>query len=196
VEIVIFAKLILQLRMFEKLKYRILNRSIDQFIADKKGARLPDFDRLNSVIIIIEDLDKQTVRAIEDRVKTVFGITRTRFIIISEKASDDMLRSDQYCEVTTQDFGFMKVLTAEKQEEIRKLPMTHLLINMAKKHSDISDYMATLPNASFRVSFQKSDHYNIYDLIVDTGEESDPTNDVKVLYDYLVALSGGESVVN
>ncbi|MCR5013414.1 MAG: hypothetical protein K6A28_01420 [Bacteroidales bacterium] len=182
--------------MFEKLKYRILNRSIDQFIADKKGARLPDFDRLNSVIIIIEDLDKQTVRAIEDRVKTVFGITRTRFIIISEKASDDMLRSDQYCEVTTQDFGFMKVLTAEKQEEIRKLPMTHLLINMAKKHSDISDYMATLPNASFRVSFQKSDHFNIYDLIVDTGEESDPTNDVKVLYDYLVALSGGESPVN
>jgi len=182
--------------MFEKLKYRILNRSIEQFIAEKKGSRLPDFDRLNSVIIIIEDLDKQTVRAIEDRVKNVFGITRTRFIIISEKASDDMLRSDQYCEVTTQDFGFMKVLTAEKQEEIRKLPMTHLLINMAKKHSDISDYMATLPNSSFRVSFQKSDHYGIYDLIVDTGEDSDPTSDVKVLYDYLVALSGGESPIN
>ena len=178
--------------MFEKIKYKILNRSIDQFIAEKRGCRLPDFDRLNSVILIIEDLDKQTVRAIEDRIKTVFGITRSRFIIISEKAIDDMLRSDQYCEVTTQDFGFMKVLTAEKQEEIRKLPMTHLLINMAKKHADISDYMATLPNASFRVSFQKNDHLGIYDLIIDTGKESEPTQDIKVLYDYLQALTGNK----
>ena len=178
--------------MFEKIKYRILNRSIEQFIAEKKGCRLPDFERLNSVILIIEDLDKQNVRAIEERIKTIFGITRSRFIIISEKASDDMLRSDQYCEVTTNDFGFMKVLTAEKQEEIRKLPMTHLLINMAKKHSDISDYMAILPNSSFRVSFQKSEHYGIYDLIIDTGKETNPTDDIKVLYDYLIALSGKE----
>lgn len=177
--------------MFEKLKYKILNRTIDQFIADKKGCRMPDFDRLNSVIIITEDLDKQDLRAIEERVRQVFGITRVRFIIISEKAIDDMLRSDQYCEVTTQDFGFMKVLTAEKQEEIRKLPMTHLLINMAKKHTDIGDYMATLPNASFRVSFQKSDHFGIYDLIIDSGKVSDPVKDVKVLYDYLQALNGG-----
>ncbi|MBO4328894.1 MAG: hypothetical protein J5831_05710 [Bacteroidales bacterium] len=177
--------------MFEKLKYKILNRTIDQFIAEKKGCRMPDFDRLNSVIIITEDLDKQDLRAIEERVKQVFGITRVRFIIISEKAIDDMLRSDQYCEVTTQDFGFMKVLTAEKQEEIRKLPMTHLLINMAKKHTDIGDYMATLPNASFRVSFQKSDHFGIYDLIIDSGKESNPVNDVKTLYDYLQALTGG-----
>ncbi|MBR4390539.1 MAG: hypothetical protein IKT08_00320 [Bacteroidales bacterium] len=176
--------------MFEKLKYKILNRSIDQFIADKKGCRMPDFERLNSIILIIEDLDKQNVRAIEERIKSVFGITRSRFIIITEKASDDMLRSDQYCEVTTQDFGFMKVLTAEKQEEIKKLPMTHLLVNMAKKHADIGDYMATLPNASFRVSFQKSDHYGIYDLIIDSGKDSDPVNDIKVLYDYLQALSG------
>ena len=178
--------------MFEKIRYKILNRAIDQFIADKKGCRLPDFERLNSVILIIEDLDKQNVRAIEERIKNVFGITRTRFIIISEKVSNDMLLSDQYCEVTTKDFGYMKVLTAEKQEEIRKLPMTHLLINMAKKHIDIGDYLATLPNSSFRVSFQKSDHFGIYDLIIENGKDSNPVNDVKVLYDYLQALTGGK----
>ena len=176
--------------MFDKIKYRILDRSIQQFIADKNGSKLPDFERLSSMILIIEDLDKQEVQYIEDSVRSVFGITRTRFIIISEKASDDILLSDQYCEVTTQDFGFMKVLTAEKQEEVRKLPMTHLLINMADKHIDIADYLATLPNSSFRVSFQKSDHYGIYDLILDNGKESDPISNIKVLYDYLQALSG------
>lgn len=176
--------------MFEKLRYRILNRSINQFIAEKNGCRMPDLEKLNSVIVILEDLDKQTVRAIEERIKTLFGIGRIRFIIITEKASNDVLLSDQYCEVTTKDFGFMKVLKAEKQEEVRKLPMTHLIVNMAKNHVDISDYLATLPHANFRVSMSKSDHYGIYDLIIDSGKNADPVKDINSLYNYLQALTG------
>ena len=70
--------------MFEKLRYRILNRSIAQFIAGKNGCRMPDLDKLNSAIVILEDLDKEMVRAIEERIKIRFGITRIRFIIITE----------------------------------------------------------------------------------------------------------------
>ena len=176
--------------MFEKLRYKLLNRTVSQFIAEKNGCKLPDFERLSSVIIILEDLDKQTVRTIEDCVRNAFGISRIRLIIISEKASEDILLSDQYCEVTTKDFGYMKVLKAEKQEEIRKLPMTHMLINMAKNHIAISDFLATLPHASFRVSFTQSDYSGIYDLIIDNGKNSSPTSDIKVLHDYLLALSG------
>lgn len=179
-----------KLTMFDKLRYKLLIRSIDQFIAEKNGCKMPDMDRLSSIIIILEDLDKQNVRAIEDCVKSIFGITRTRFIIISEKASEDMLLSDQYCEVTTQDFGFMKVLTSEKQEEISKLPKTNLLVNMAKKHIDISDYLATLPNVSFRISFNKSDHSGIYDLIIDNEKNPEPDQNIQVLYNYLQALTG------
>lgn len=176
--------------MFEKLRYRILNRSIKQFIAEKNGCRMPDFQRLSSVIIILEDMDKQTVRNIEECVKNAFGVSRARFVIITEKASNDVLLSDQYCEVTTKDFGFMKVLKTEKQEEIRKLPMTHLLINMARKHISISDYLATLPHANFRVSFTKSDHAGIYDLIIANEKDNNPISDIKVLHNYLQALSG------
>ncbi len=176
--------------MFEKLRYRILNRSINQFIEEKNGCRMPDLEKLNSVIVILEDLDKQMVRAIEERIKNLFGIGRIRFIIITEKASDDVLLSDQYCEVTTKDFGFMKVLKAEKQEEVRKLPMTHLIVNMAKNHIDISDYLATLPHANFRVSMSKSEHYGIYDLIIDSGKNEDPVKDINALYNYLQALTG------
>lgn len=176
--------------MFEKLRYRILNRSINQFIAEKNGCRMPDLEKLSSVIVILEDVDKEMVRPIEERIKTRFGITRARFIIITEKASNNVLLSDEYCEVTTKDFGFMKVLKAEKQEEIRKLPMTHLIVNMAKNHIDISDYLATLPHASFRVSMTKSDHYGIYDLIIDSGSDSNPVRDIDALYNYLKALTG------
>ena len=176
--------------MLEKLRYRILSRAIKQFIAEKNGCKMPDFERLSSIIVILEDLDKERVRVIEDRFKSVFGINRVRLVIISDKASNDILLSDQYCEVTTKDFGFMKVLKAEKQEEIRKLPMTHLLINLARKHVDISDYLATLPNASFRVSFTKSRYCGIYDLILSNDSNSDPVKDIDALYKYLQALTG------
>lgn len=176
--------------MFEKLRYRILRRSIKQFIAEKKGCRMPDLEKLGSAIIVLEDLDKETVRSIEERVKELFGISKIRFIIITEKASNNVLLSDQYCEVTTKDFGFMKVLKKEKQEEIHKLPMTHLIVNMAKSHLAIGDYLATLPNASFRVSMTKSDYYGIYDLIIDSGNNSNPVKDVEALYRYLKALTG------
>lgn len=176
--------------MFDALKYRILNRSIKQFIAEKNGSKMPDFERLSSVIVIVEDLSKEDVRALEERFKSIFGVNRVRLVIISEKSADDILLSDQYCEVTTKDFGFMKVLKAEKQEEIRKLPMTHLLINMAKKHIDISDYLATLPNTNFRVSFTQSKHSGIYDLIIDSGNNTDPIKDIEELNKYLRALTG------
>ncbi|MBO6026906.1 MAG: hypothetical protein J6P73_06625 [Bacteroidales bacterium] len=176
--------------MFERLRYIILRRAIKQFIAEKSGCKMPDFERLSSIIVILEDLDKEKVRAIEERFKNVFGINRIRLIIISEKASNDMLLSDQYCEVTTKDFGFMKVLKAEKQEEIHKLPMTQLLVNMAQKHIDISDYLATLPHASFRVSFTKSQHFGIYDLILCNNTNPDPIINVQALHDYLRVLSG------
>ena len=176
--------------VLDKLRYRILNRSIKQFIAEKNGCRMPDTDKLTSMIIILDDMDKQAVRALEDRIKALFGIGRTRFIIITEKASNNVLLSDEYCEVTTKDFGFMKVLKAEKQEEVRKLPMTHLLVNMSKKHVDIADYLAILPHASFRISTTKNDHFQIYDLIIDSGDNPDPIKDVQAIHAYLKALTG------
>ena len=176
--------------LIDKLRYRILNRSIKQFIAEKNGCRMPDLEKLSSVIIILDDMDKEEVRVIEDRIKALFGITRSRFIIITEKASNNVLLSDQYCEVTTKDFGFMKVLKAEKQEEVRKLPMTHLIVNMSKKHTSIGDYLATLPHASFRISTTKSEYFHIYDLIIDSGDNTDPINDIQAIYVYLKALSG------
>lgn len=176
--------------IIDKLRYRILNRSIKQFIAEKNGCRMPDIAKLSSMIVILDDMDKENVKGIEERIKALFGITRSRFIIITEKASNNVLLSDQYCEVTTKDFGFMKVLKAEKQEEIRKLPMTHLLVNMSKKHTGIGDYLAILPHASFRISMTKSDHYQLYDLIIDSGDNVDPIKDLEAVDRYLRALTG------
>ena len=176
--------------IIDKLRYRILNRTIKQFIAEKNGCRMPDIEKLSSMIVILDDMDKENVKDIEEHIKALFGITRSRFIIITEKASNNVLLSDQYCEVTTKDFGFMKVLKAEKQEEIRKLPMTHLLVNMSKKHTGIGDYLAILPHASFRISMTKSEHYQLYDLIIDSGENIDPIKDLEAVDRYLRALTG------
>ena len=36
----------------------------------------------------------------------------------------------------------------------------------------------------------KSDHYGIYDLIIDSGSNPDPVKDIEAVYKYLRALSG------
>ena len=45
-------------------------------------------------------------------------------------------------------------------------------------------------HANFRVSMSKSDHYGIYDLIIDSGKNTDPVKDINALYNYLHALTG------
>ena len=64
------------------------------------------------------------------------------------------------------------------------------------KNLNIGDYLATLPNASFRISFTKNDHYQLYDLIIDSGDNTDPVKDIEALHKYLRALAGGDRIKN
>ena len=95
-------------------------------------------------------------------------------------------------EITPKDFGVFSVLKKEKQEYVRRLPATFLLVNMASEHLDISDYLSTLPRANFRVCFHESPHVGIYDLVIDNSKNASRVNDVQVLYQYLNALTGGK----
>ena len=49
--------------LIDKLRYRILNRAIKQFVAEKNGCRMPDIEKLSSAIIILDDIDKQMADA-------------------------------------------------------------------------------------------------------------------------------------
>ncbi|MGP1446145.1 MAG: DUF6913 domain-containing protein [Candidatus Limimorpha sp.] len=178
--------------MLDKIRNRILKRSIEKFIKGKAVAKLPDLQRISSVIIILEESEKQLIRSIESNMKQLFGIAYCRFVVLSNQISDTVLQSDLHYEITPKDFGVFSVLKKEKQEYVRRLPATFLLVNMASEHLDISDYLSTLPRANFRVCFHESPHVGIYDLVIDNSKNASRVNDVQVLYQYLNALTGGK----
>ena len=84
----------------------------------------------------------------------------------------------------------MSVLKPDKHEFIKKLPFSTILINMAGKNADVSDYLCTLPKTDFRICFHESKNQPIYDLIIENPRATDPVSNIHVLHNYLKALAG------
>ncbi len=172
------------------LRNRALNRALEQFLAEKPAAKMPNLQRINSILIILDESDKSIVKNIESSAKSLFGINRCGFLILCNQMSDTILQSDLYTEITPKDFGFMSVLKPDKHEFIKKLPFSAMLINMAGKNGEISDYLCTLPKSDFRICFHQSKNQQIYDLIIENPRATDPVSNIHVLHNYLKALAG------
>ena len=153
---------------------------------------MPNLQRMNSVLVILDENDKSIHKNIESSVKALFGVSRCGFIILCNQMSDTILQSDLYNEITPKDFGFMSVLKPEKHEYLRKLPYSAMIINMASKSTEISDYLCTLPKSDFRISFQQSKNAGLYDLVIENPRNTDPVSNIHVLHNYLKALVGSQ----
>lgn len=178
------------MKLIDKIKNRALRKALDHFMNEKEPVKMPNVKKINSAIIILEERDKKNVKSIENSMKSLFGTSRCGFVVLCSQMSDTILQSDLYTEVTPKHFGFMSVLKPEKQQEIHKLPLCNVIINMASKHPDVSDYICTLPKTDFRISFFRSDHMKIYDLVIENNKNADSVSNIHVLHNYLEALSG------
>ena len=178
------------MNLINQLRNRSLNRAFEQYLTEKQTVKLPNLQRVHSVLIILDEQDKSIVKNIENSVKGLFGASRCGFIILCNQMSDNVLQSDLYTEITPKDFGFMSVLKPEKHEFLRKLPSSNMIINMASKDSDVSDYLCTLPKTDFRVCFNQSKHLEIYNLVIENPRATDPVSNIHVLHNYLKALTG------
>ena len=127
------------MKIIDKIRYRALHKALERFTEIKDPVKLPNMLKVNSVIIILEERDKTTLKNIENTVKSLFGSSRCGFIVLCEQMSDNMLQSDLYTEITPKDFGFMSVLKPEKHEYLKKLPSSNIIVNMATNLTDISD---------------------------------------------------------
>ena len=181
---------ICSMNFINKIRNRALRKALDQFSEEKAVVKLPNVQKVNSMLIILDESDKGIVRNIESSAKALFGTGRCGFIILCNQMSDTILQSDLYTEITPKDFGFMSVLKPEKHEYIKKWPFSNMIINMAAKDTDISDYLCTLPKADFRISFQQSEYIKIYDLVIENPRATDPVSNIHVLHNYLKALAG------
>jgi hypothetical protein len=181
------------MNFLSKIRNRALRRALDQFSEEKVMVKLPNAQKINSMLIILDESDKGIVKSIESSAKALFNTGRCGFIILCNQMSDTILQSDLYTEITPKDFGFMSVLKPEKHEYIKKWPFSNMIINMAGKDTDISDYLCILPKADFRISFQESEYMKIYDLVIENPRATDPVSNIHVLHNYLKALAGIQS---
>jgi len=181
------------MKILTYLRNRSFRRAFEQYLAEKVAVKLPNIQKVNSMLIILDESDKGIVKSIESSAKGLFSTSRCGFIILCNQMSDTILQSDLYTEITPKDFGFMSVLKPEKHEYLKKLPFCNIIINMASKDTAISDYLCTLPKADFRVSFNSSDHQEIYDLLISNSRAADPVSNIHVLYNYLKALTGTQT---
>ena len=92
------------------LRNRALHKALEQFLAEKPMVKMPNLQRLSSILIILDEGDKSIVKNIESSAKSLFGASRCGFIILCNQMSDTILQSDLYTEITPKDFGFMSVL--------------------------------------------------------------------------------------
>ena len=178
------------MKILTYLRNRSFRRAFEQYLAEKVAVKLPNIQKVNSMLVILDEGDKGIVKSIESSAKGLFSTSRCGFIILCNQMSDTILQSDLYTEITPKDFGFMSVLKNEKHEYIKKWPFCNMIVNMASKDTDISDYLCTLPKADFRISFQQSEYIKIYDLVIDNPRSTDPVSNIHVLHNYLKALSG------
>ena len=58
------------------LRNRALRRALEQFLAEKPTAKMPNLQRVTSILIILDEGDKSIVKNIESSAKSLFGASR------------------------------------------------------------------------------------------------------------------------
>ena len=115
------------MKILTYLRNRSFRRAFEQYLAEKVAVKLPNIQKVNSMLVILDEGDKGIVKSIESSAKGLFSTSRCGFIILCNQMSDTILQSDLYTEITPKDFGFMSVLKPEKHEYLKKLPFCNII---------------------------------------------------------------------
>ncbi len=174
----------------------LVKKEFERFIAKRKPAVMPRLDKPIAITFILEDTDKQTISDIRAISRNIFGHVQNKFIIINKMQTDTCLQTDSFLEVTPKDFNFLKLPKSETRDNLDKITASHVLVNMARNNPDVSDYLSILVKALFRCCFESGSNDNIYDLLINTAQNSSPITNTKILHDYLEALTGTKTPTN
>ena len=178
------------MELIDFLHNRILKREFERFLAKRKPTIMPRLDRPIALTFILEDTNRDMINDIKSIARSAFGQVHCRFVIITNEMSESILQSDSYCEIMPKAFNFLHLAKAKTKDDLDKIAASHVLVNMARKNSDISDYISIMIKAQFRCCFQSGSNDRIYDLFINTPQNSSPITNTKILHDYLEAISG------
>ena len=187
----IFARLI-YLKMFKSIILFFRNRKIRKNLQQKRLMQFPDINKYPIITILVGENQKKNIKEMESFLKMSFNPKRVRFIILSDVLPENILQSDFMVFIQKDDFNKLGVLKSEK-EEVLKTFSDDIFINLFGKNDDLlNDYIVSYIKSSFRVGHPKV-NIKLHDLIIDYGIEKSDVGRLKILYKYILMLSGNKN---
>ena len=178
--------------MFKSIILFFRNRKIRKNLQQKRLMQFPDINKYPIITILVGENQKKNIKEMESFLKMSFNPKRVRFIILSDVLPENVLQSDFMVFIQKEDFNKLGILKSEK-EEVLKTFSDDIFINLFDKNDDLlNDYIVSYIKLSFRVGHPKV-NMKLHDLIIDYGIEKSDVGRLKILYKYILMLSGNKN---
>ncbi len=168
------------------------NRKIRKNLQNKRLMQFPDINKYPIISILVDENQKKNIKEMEQFLKVSFNPKRVRFIIMSDIVPDNILQSDFMVFLHKDDFNKLGILKKEK-EDVLKTFVDDIFINLSDNNEDLlNDYIASYIKSSFKIGHSKV-NMKMHDLVLDYGIEKSDVERLKILYKYILMLSGGKN---
>ena len=167
-------------------------RKIRRNLQNKRLMQFPDINTFPVVSILVDENQKKNIKEMESFLKSSFNPKRLRFIVLSDVLPDNILQSDFMVFVSKDDFNKLGVLKKEKEDVLRAFS-DDIFINLSDNNEELlNDYIISYVNSSFKVGHSKL-NMKMHDLVIDYALEKNDVERLKILYKYLLMLSGNKN---
>ena len=167
-------------------------RKIRRNLQKKRLMQFPDINKYPVITILVAESKKKDIKEMEAFLKLAFLPKRMRFVVLADVLPDNILQSDYMVFVSKEDFGKLGVLKKEK-EDVLKAFSDDIFVNLSDNNEDLlNDYIISCINSSFKIGHPKL-NMSMHDLVIDYGIEKNDVERLKILYKYLLMLSGNKN---
>ena len=154
--------------------------------------QFPDINKYPVITILVDESQKKDIKEMETFLKMSFLPKRMRFVVLADVLPDNILQSDYMVFVSKEDYGKLGVLKKEK-EDVLKAFSDDIFVNLSDNNEDLlNDYIISCINSSFKIGHPKL-NMSMHDLVIDYGIEKNDVERLKILYKYLLMLSGNKN---
>ncbi|MBR5603599.1 MAG: hypothetical protein IKW51_05250 [Bacteroidales bacterium] len=166
---------------------RIIKRNLQQ----KRLLQFPDINKSPITTVLLDENQKKDIKMMEQFIKTSLNPHKLRFVVLSEDLPDNLLQSDYMFFILKDDFNKFGILKKEKEMSLRSFS-DELFINLSDNNENmLNDYLVSYINSSFKIGHSGVD-MRLHDLVIDYGIEKNDVERMKIIYKYLLMLSGNK----
>lgn len=175
--------------MFKSIVLFFRKRKIRRNLQQKRLMQFPDINKYPIISVLVDGNQKKNIKEMESFIKMSFNPKRLRFIMLSEVLPENILQSDFMVCIMKDDFGKLGLLKKEKEDVLRGFN-DDIFINLSDNNEDLlNDYIISNVKSSFKIGHPKV-NVGMHDLIIDYGIENNDVERLKILYKYILMLSG------